>query len=105
MYRPLPPYLTIKESSIDGLGLFATQPIPKGTDMGITHIWDERHKPDNYIRLPLGGFFNHSATPNAQIVQHNDPIIGQHLRLVAITDIVSGEEVTATYTLYDPTTL
>lgn len=101
MYRPLPSYLTIKESQIEGLGLFATQNIPQGTDMGITHIWDER-QPDNYIRLPLGGFFNHSTTPNAKIVQEYDLVMGKHLRLIAIRDIVRGEEVTATYTLYDP---
>jgi SET domain-containing protein len=103
MYRPLPPYLTIKESQIEGLGLFATEDIPQGTDMGVTHIWSGRHKPDNYIRLPLGGFFNHSTTPNAKIVQENDLVMGRHLRLVAIRDIVRGEEVTAQYTLYDPT--
>lgn len=103
MYRPLPSSVTIKESSIEGLGLFAVKHIPQGTDLGMTHIWDERFPPDNYIRLPLGGFFNHSATPNAKIVQEDDPVIGRHLRLVAIRDIVRGEEVTATYTLYNPT--
>ncbi len=37
MYKPLPDSVTIKESSIQGLGLFATERITKGTLIGITH--------------------------------------------------------------------
>lgn len=105
MYRPLPDNVTIKPSAIDGLGLFATRFIPKNTDLGMTHVWDERF-PDQYIRLPLGGFFNHSNTPNCKIVEdcltETNEIIN-HLRLVTIEDIHEGEELTATYTIYDPT--
>ena len=39
MYRPLPDCVTIKDSLIDGLGLFATKDIPKGTYLGISHIY------------------------------------------------------------------
>ena len=103
MYRPLPRSLTIKSSPIEGIGLFATEFIPKGTDLGMTHIYDERF-PDNYIRLPLGGFFNHSPSPNCKIVEsYNDEKMQiKHLRLITIKDIQNDEEVTATYTLYDP---
>ena len=38
MYRPLPPYLTIKSSSVEGLGLFAVEPIGKSTNLGISHV-------------------------------------------------------------------
>ena len=38
MYRPLPDYVTIRESPIAGLGLFATKKIPAGTYIGIVHI-------------------------------------------------------------------
>ena len=31
-YRPLPPFVTIKESSIDGLGLYAKETIEKDTE-------------------------------------------------------------------------
>ena len=41
-WRPLPDFLTIKESKIEGLGVFATRDIPKGFDLGISHIFDER---------------------------------------------------------------
>ena len=37
-YKPLPDYLTIKSSSIEGLGIFATKKIKSNTDLGMTHI-------------------------------------------------------------------
>ena len=100
MYRPLPKNLTIKNSAIDGLGLFSTEFIPAGTDLGMTHIYDERF-PDNYIRLPLGGFFNHSKTPNCEIISSTEDDI-LHLRLRTIVDINPDEELTAFYTIYQP---
>jgi len=100
MYRPLPSNLTIKNSQIDGLGLFSTEFIPDETDLGMTHIYDDRF-PDNYIRLPLGGFFNHSITPNCEIVDSIDNGI-KHLRLKTIVDIHPGDEITAYYTIYQP---
>ena len=63
MYRPLPKELTIKNSSIEGLGLFATQNIKKNSFIGITHIRDEQFE-NKYIRTPVGGFYNHSNEPN-----------------------------------------
>ena len=62
MYRPLPKELTIKNSPIEGLGLFATQNIKKHCFIGITHIRDEQFE-NKYIRTPLGGFYNHSNEP------------------------------------------
>ena len=38
MYRPLPENLTIKESTIEGIGLFAVKDIAENTDLGITPI-------------------------------------------------------------------
>lgn len=105
MYRPLPKTLTIYQSTIEGLGLFSTEVIPANTDLGITHIYDDRF-PQGLIRLPLGGFFNHSEDPNCEVQEH---LLGEngtsfkHLRLVTIKEIAKGEELTARYTLYDPT--
>ena len=62
MYRPLPDGLTIKNSPIEGLGLFATVNIKKNTFIGVTHIRDEQFE-NKYIRTPLGGFYNHSNEP------------------------------------------
>ena len=62
MYRPLPEGLTIKNSPIEGLGLFATKDIKKNTFIGVTHIRDEQFE-NKYIRPPLGGFYTHSNDP------------------------------------------
>ena len=65
MYRPLPEGLTIKKSPIEGLGLYATQDIKTNVYIGLTHILDERFD-NNYLRTPLGGFYNHSDNPSIQ---------------------------------------
>jgi hypothetical protein len=97
-YRPLPEYLTIKESHIEGLGLFAVGDIEKGVNSGITHIEDPITK--KLYRTPLGGFINHSEEPNAKIVEV------QRVRyLYFLRDIESGEEITVKYSMYDPSEL
>ncbi len=63
MYKPLPKTLTIKNSPIEGLGLFATDDIKRNSFIGVTHIRDEQFE-NKYIRTPLGGFYNHSNEPN-----------------------------------------
>ncbi len=63
MYKPLPKGLTIKNSPIEGLGLFTTEVIKKNSFIGVTHIRDEQFE-NKYIRTPLGGFYNHSNEPN-----------------------------------------
>ncbi len=95
-YRPLPSYLTIKDSLIDGKGLFATADIDGDFVIGVTHVADARF-PDGYIRTPLGGFFNHSTNPNCEVISEND-----FIKLKTIKNIKAGEELTATYTLYKP---
>ena len=62
MYRPLPKQLTIRNSPIEGLGLFATEAIKSNSFIGVTHIRDEQFE-NKYIRTPLGGFYNHSNEP------------------------------------------
>ena len=94
-YRPLPHTLEILKSDIDGHGLFATEDIPAGTELGITHVKDERFM-NNYIRTPLGGFFNHSEDPNCEAY-----IDGDYIRLKTIKPLRKGEELTAFYWLYD----
>ena len=70
MYRPLPNELTIKNSPIEGLGLFATQDIKANTFIGVTHIRDEQFE-NKYIRTPLGGFYNHSNDPTVMRMVSN----------------------------------
>ena len=50
MYRPLPDELTIKNSKIEGLGLFATVKIKKNSFIGLTHIRDEMFE-GKYIKV------------------------------------------------------
>ena len=60
MYKPLPESLTIQQSGIDGLGLFAKEGIAQGTNLGMTHLKMGK----SIFRTPLGGFINHSNTAN-----------------------------------------
>ena len=62
MYKPLPNFLTIKKSPIEGLGLYATEDIKVNSFIGLTHIQDKDFD-NGYIRTPLGGFYNHSNDP------------------------------------------
>ena len=63
MYKPLPNGITIKESPIEGLGLFATEKIPANTLIGKIQVPNKQEE-DGYLRTPLGGFGNHSDDPN-----------------------------------------
>lgn len=100
-YKPLPDSLTIKPSTIHGLGLFATQDISEGTCLGQTHrVIDRSLFPKaGVLRTPLGGFYNHSDTPNCEKrdVKINDKLIG--FELVTLRDIKKDEEITVKYTL------
>ena len=95
-FRPLPKCLTIKESNIEGLGLFAIVKIYSGTILGVGWVRDDDYK-DGYVRTPLGGFINHSDEPNCvKLKLDNDS-----LWLQTSKDIEPGEELTVTYTLYN----
>ena len=98
-WRPLPNFLTIRQSSIEGLGLFATRFIKAGTDLGMTHVYDSRFH-DNYLRLALGAFVNHHEIPNCKAVfGQEDDKFGKvkHIRIVAVKDIKKGDELTVKY--------
>ena len=100
-WRPLPNFLTIKESTIEGLGLFATEDIKGGTDLGITHMYDPRFH-DNYLRLPLGAFVNHHEIPNCKaVIKDEDETLGKvkHIRMVTLKDIPKGKELTVKYVI------
>jgi len=104
-YRPLPEYLTIGLSNIEGLGLIAIDDIVPNVPMGITHVHDPRFE-DNFVRTPLGGFINHSDDPNCEILYEEDsntierglPVIRT---LYSIKPIAKGEELTVKYKLYE----
>ena len=108
-----------RESTIEGLGLFAAEPIPAGTRV---YVWDERFgwtgSEADVAALPAltrafverygwrdvasgrwrasvdnSRFINHSPTPNTE---HRDD--GQY----ATRDIAVGEEITENYAQFDP---
>ena len=95
MYTPLPDEVTIKKSKIQGLGLFATTNIVALTELGVTHVQDDRFEL-GWIRTPLGGFINHSNTPNCELKQIDDCKY-----LVVINNIMQKEELTLKYTTYN----
>ena len=95
-YKPLPKTLTIKESNIEGLGLFATKDIKKNTNLGMMHYITEFSE---VIRTPLGGFINHSNKPNC-IKEKEDLIYEERTYLITNRLIKKGEELTVKYTMY-----
>jgi len=105
MYRPLPKSLTIKQSKVNGLGLFAKEGMAQGTNLGMCHL----KIGDTIFRTPLGGFINHSNTPNAMKVElrmTNEDLQGhaynyKKWNLVIAQDIKAGEEITVRYTFYN----
>jgi SET domain-containing protein len=117
MYKPLPNYLIIKNSDIHGLGIFAARNISKNTIIGLTHVFNSEFD-NNYIRTPMGGFYNHSNNPNCKSFSSNSLLSnyeGQIVNpnnleqvnsssnfryLIAIDDINTGDEITSFYNLY-----
>ncbi len=105
MYRPLPLEVTINKSHIDGLGLFSTCDIEEGHSLGVTHINNNKFE-NQYIRTPLGGFINHSRTPNCKLIKSslidvND--LHRETVLILITKqlIPANTELTTHYSLYE----
>tara|TARA_R110002020_G_scaffold40452_2_gene119562 strand:+ start:507 stop:1082 length:576 start_codon:yes stop_codon:yes gene_type:complete len=112
MYKPLPDSLTIAQSGINGLGLFAKEDIAQGTNLGMTHL----ELGQKIIRTPLGGFINHANTPNCvkikllmtrqewnhltDLPEDKFNIDFKKWNLVTLQDIKEGEELTVRYTFY-----
>ena len=97
-YKPLPFGLTIKSSSIQGLGVFTTITIKQGTNLGMSHL----EFGSQIIRTPLGGFINHSNEPNCVRSQVRVKPHYDKWTITIIEDIEEGEELTLKYTMYDP---
>jgi hypothetical protein len=117
-YKPLSYDLFIEESLIEGQGLFSSIDIPKGTDLGVSHIEFEKDKmsPKELIRTPLGGFINHKpiikgedasresiielSGPNCEKIKQRPDGAKTEWRLVTREDIKAGDELTLEYTFY-----
>jgi SET domain-containing protein len=95
---PLPEYLSIGSSAIHGAGIFATEDIPKGVDMGISHVYDTNFQ-HNYVRTPLGGFINHNENANCELIEDSDDM--SYKRIKTLRRVEQGEEITLKYSMYD----
>ena len=101
MYKPLPDSLTIQQSGINGLGLFAKEGIAQGTNLGMSHL----KLGEKIFRTPLGGFINHANVANVVKVElrmTNEDVGGNYKKwnLITLKDIKKGEELTIRYTFY-----
>ena len=94
-YRPLPKQVTIKQSDIEGLGLYSTASLIHGKFLGISHVVNDKFE-NGYIRTPLGGFINHSEEPNCEVREDVDG----NLMLFTLRPILPNEELTLKYNLY-----
>lgn len=95
-YRPLPKYLTIQPSKIEGLGLFTIRAIRDlETSIGVTHVFmDDK---EQIIRTPLGGFINHSDNPNCEVRRLHGTYVNH---LFPLRPIKANEEITLKYSMY-----
>ena len=111
MYKALHPSLTIRQSDIHGLGIFATKNIPAHTILGISHVAEFKHHRYHcgYIRTPLGGFINHSNDPNCIKIKVDDDgsysslegiVTSETMAIETLKEIIEGEELTVSYTIY-----
>lgn len=94
-YTPMPKYLTIKKSDIDGLGVFASEDIPvkKYLIIGPTHmiIYNDLY------RLDFGGFINHSESPTCHLIEYNTINDIKLFSIIIDRPIMKGEELTLNY--------
>jgi len=115
-YAPLHAGLTIRESSIHGLGVFTLVDLPAAEILGISHVCDRtngRYHQD-YIRTPIGGMINHSDAPNCRKISVQpgatwtqeifgtlpEGAISDTMAIETTRQILAGEELTVTYTIY-----
>ena len=111
MYKPLPSGLTIKDSDIQGQGVFTNRDLHVGCNLGESHyridtsgvesINQEENK-NLFIRTPLGGFINHSEEPNCHRTQIRLKPGFDKWIITVIKNIAAGEELTLKYTMYVP---
>ena len=91
-YQALPKELHIKDSPVAGQGLFAKKDIPRDTYLGMSHLMLGKI----IYRTPLGGFINHSDTPNC--LKYFEDVF---YFIKTINSIKTGEELFLKYTFYE----
>ena len=94
-YKPLPDCITIKESNIEGLGLFAKKNIEQNFDLGSSHI--KVPVICGFIRTSIGGFLNHSKNSNCELSLELDWDDYKVYNVYTTKKIKEGEELTLNY--------
>lgn len=77
--------IELKDSKIEGKGIFTTDKLQKGDFIGLAHT-------NGQPSTELGRFHNHSENPNSESV-----LIGSNRYIVTKTPIKKGEEITVDY--------
>tara|TARA_E500000331_G_scaffold345783_1_gene383781 strand:+ start:399 stop:683 length:285 start_codon:yes stop_codon:yes gene_type:complete len=90
-YRALPEGLFIANSPIAGQGIFSKKSLLVGTQLGLSHLIIG----EEIFRTPLGGFINHSDSPNCEKFQVDDKYYVKVIKSVA-----PMEELFLKYTFY-----
>jgi len=85
----------IGPSKIQGTGIFASEQVPKGTNLGAAHI----RRDGEYIFTPFGKYYNHSSDPNCASVLEGSVDENYSRSLVALKDLSPNEEIVVDYTL------
>ena len=94
-YKPLPDFIEIGKSSIEGSGLFAVEDIDKDVEIGMSHI--KVPIIQGYIRTPIGGFLNHSDNNNCELYLEFDWDDYKTYHVYTLRKIKKGQELTLNY--------
>tara|TARA_R100000329_G_scaffold29935_2_gene27616 strand:+ start:258 stop:620 length:363 start_codon:yes stop_codon:yes gene_type:complete len=98
-YKPLPDYLEVGESPIEGFGLFALEDIDPDTDIGMSHI--KVPIIQGFVRTPIGGFLNHAEDSNCELSLEFDWDDYRTYHVFTTEKIRKGEELTLNYYVDD----
>ena len=104
-YRPIPDNLEVRDSEIEGQGLFVNKGynLTKGQRLGLAHLdlseldvaeEVKTELPQKTWRSPMVSFVNHDDSPNCKVVWEDNVST-----LYATRDVPSGEELTLDYSL------
>ena len=95
MYKALPNWIHVKDSRVAGQGLFAKDDVPEDVYLGISHVVVD----EEIMRTPLGGFVNHSETPNC-VKWAERETWGETYYMKTTKELKVGEELFLCYTFY-----
>ena len=76
--------------------MYSTESLTQARFLGVSHVPNDKFE-NGYIRTPLGGFINHSDTPNCEVREDVDG----NLMLFTLRPILPNEELTLKYNLYE----